>query len=169
MIQIIFSRIGWFILLFLLQILIFNHIHLFGYATPMPYLYFIMLLPSSTPRWVSILLGFILGLLIDIFTNTPGMAAASLCCVGLVAPPLLNLFSPHDREDDVILPSIHTMERSGFLKYAVTLTLLHCSLFFTIELFTFQNWQDLLFYIGGSSVLTLLFVIAFEMLRSRRG
>ncbi len=168
MIQTFFSRIGWFLLLLFLQFLIFNHIHLLGYATPMPYVYFLILLPSSTPRWASIVLGFIMGLLVDIFTNTPGMAAASLCLVGLVAPPLLNLFSPHDREDDIVLPSIISMEWTGFLKYAATLTLLHCTVYFSIESFTLQAWKDVLLYIGGSSLLTLLFIIAFELLRSRK-
>lgn len=134
----------------------------------MPYVYFLILLPSSTPRWASIVLGFIMGLLVDIFTNTPGMAAASLCLVGLVAPPLLNLFSPHDREDDIVLPSIISMEWTGFLKYAATLTLLHCTVYFSIESFTLQAWKDVLLYIGGSSLLTLLFIIAFELLRSRK-
>lgn len=169
MIQIVLSRIGWLILLFFLQILVFNHIHLFGYATPMPYVYFMLLLPSSTPRWASIAIGFALGLTVDIFTNTPGMAAAALCFVGLVSQPLLNLFAPRDREDDVILPSAATMEWTGFLKYAICLTVLHCAIFFAIESFTIRDWQNLLLYIAGSAALTLLFIIAFELLRSRRG
>ncbi len=168
MIQTVLSRTGWFVLLFFLQILVFNHIHLFGYATPMPYVYFILLLPSSTPRWASISLGFALGLLVDIFTNTPGMAAAALCLTGLVSQPLLNLFAPRDREDDAILPSVATMKWTGFMKYAVCLTVLHCTTFFVIESFTIRNWQDLLPYIAGSAALTLLFIAAFEMLRSRR-
>lgn len=78
MLQTIISRLGWFVFLFLLQVLVFNHVHIFGYATPMPYIYFLLILPSDTPRWLYVLLGFVLGLLIDLFTNTPGMAAGSM-------------------------------------------------------------------------------------------
>lgn len=40
MMQKIFLRIVWFVLLVLLQALVFNNIHIGGYAIPMPYLYF---------------------------------------------------------------------------------------------------------------------------------
>ena len=32
------SRLGWFVILLMLQVFVFNHIHLFGYATPLPYI-----------------------------------------------------------------------------------------------------------------------------------
>lgn len=86
MLQTIISRLGWFVFLFLLQVLVFNHVHIFGYATPMPYIYFLLILPSDTPRWLYVLLGFVLGLLIDLFTNTPGMAAGSMTLSGLLVP-----------------------------------------------------------------------------------
>ncbi len=117
MFQTILSRIGWFLLLLLLQVLVFNHIHIMGYATPMPYVYFLLILPSDTPRWLYILLGFLLGVLIDIFGNTPGMAAATMTAIGLITPLLFNLFGPRDRDkDDNILPSMRTMERWPFVE-----------------------------------------------------
>ena len=45
MLQTIISRLGWFVFLFLLQVLVFNHVHIFGYATPMPYIF-----PPHTPQ-----------------------------------------------------------------------------------------------------------------------
>ena len=77
------SRLGWFVFLLMLQVFVFNHIHLFGYATPLPYIYFLLILPGNTSRWVYVLTGFALGLLTDLFTNTPGMAAAATCLSGL--------------------------------------------------------------------------------------
>ena len=68
-----------------------------GYATPMPYVYFLLILPSNTPRWLYVLLGFLLGVLIDIFGNTPGMAAATMTAIGLITPLLFNLFGPRQR------------------------------------------------------------------------
>ena len=82
MFQTFISRIVWFVMLLLLQALVFNHVHIFGYATPMPYIYFLLILPSVTPRWLYVLLGFLLGLSVDLFTNTPGMAAGALCLSG---------------------------------------------------------------------------------------
>lgn len=166
MVQTFFSRIGWFLLLLLLQVLVFNHIHILGYATPMPYVYFLLLLPSDTPRWAYVLLGFVLGLAIDLFTSTPGMAAASMCLTGLAVPPLLAAFSPADREDEVILPSIRTLEWGGFLRLAACAVLLNTVAFFCIEYFSFFNWNVLLINIAGSASLTILFIVAMELVRT---
>jgi len=168
MLQTLLSRLGWFVLLILLQALVFGHIHLLGYATPLPYVYFILLLSNATPRWVFVATGFAMGLCIDLFNNTPGMAAASLCACGLIAPPLLKAFTPADKEDEEIQPSARTLKWSGFLRYATCIVLLHCTLFFTIEAFTFSDWQTLLLSIGGSSVLTFIVILGLESLRSSR-
>lgn len=168
MLQTFFSRLGWFLLLLFLQVLVFNHIHLMGYATPLPYVFFLLILPSATPRWFYVLSGFVLGLLIDLFTNTPGMAAAALCACGLAAPGLLTAFAPADKDGDEFSPSAKTMKWGGFLRYATALTLLHCTLFFTIEAFSLSDWQTLLIKIGAGTLLTLLLITALELLRSRR-
>lgn len=168
MLQTYLSRLGWFVLLLFLQVMIFNHIHILGYATPMPYVYFLLILSSETPRWFYIVAGFVLGLAADLFTNTPGMAAASLCACGLVAPQLLMSLAPSDKDTDELRPSARTMKWSGFLGYAFCLTLLHCLLYFTIEAFSLSDWQTLLINIGASTAITFLLIAAFEMLRSRK-
>lgn len=166
MIQTILSRIGWFLLLVALQVFVFNHIHVMGYATPMPYVYFLLILPSDLSRWISVALGFALGLIIDVFTDTPGVASASLCATGLVVPMLLKAFTPTDKEEEVFIPSSHTLGRVRFISFAALASLMNTALYFVIELFSFYNWESLLIGIGGSWVLTLLFVIALEAIRS---
>ncbi len=166
MLQTLLSRIGWFFVLLLLQTMIFNHVHIFGYATPLPYIYFLLILPSATPRWLYILSGFLLGLLIDLFTNTPGMAAFTTCLSGLIIPLLLRLFSPSD-SDDGFEPSHRSMEWSSFLKFTISAVFLHCLTFFTIEAFAFFDWATLLIQVGGSSLLTTLIVVAMELVRTK--
>lgn len=153
--------------LFLLQVFVFNHVHIFGYATPMPYLYFLLILPSNTPHWLYVLLGFILGLLIDLFTNTPGIAAASLCLIGLLTPYLLTAFSPKDRDEEAFEPSHKSMEWTSFIHYVLVASLIHCLTFFTLEAFSFFDWQVLLINIAGSTLLTMLFIVAMELVRKK--
>ena len=73
MVQTFLSRVGWCISLLLLQVLGFNHIHIFGFATPMPYIYFLLILPGETARWLYIVLGFVMGMLVDLFATTPAL------------------------------------------------------------------------------------------------
>lgn len=167
MLQILLSRFTWLVTLWLLQVLVFNHVHIFGYATPMPYVYFLILLPSDTSRWIYVAVGFVLGLSVDLFTNTPGMAAASLCLTGLLAPPLLRLFSSAEEEDDSFVPSKNTLEWGAFAGYALSLTLVHCIAFFAIESFSLFDWQMLLFNILGSTALSFIVMIAMELIRSK--
>ncbi len=167
MIQTIVSRFCWFAALLLMQVLVFNHIHIYGYATPMPYVYFLLILPGSTPRWAYVALGFALGLLVDIFTSTPGVAAASLTFCGLVTPQALRLFAPSDDDDNTFYPSRRTMKWGGFARYAFTVSLLHCACFLSLEAFSFSDAATLALSVACSTTLTLLLVMAMELVRSR--
>ncbi len=165
MLQTLITRIGWFFLLLFLQSILFNHIHLMGYATPMPYVYFLLLLPSNTPHWLYVLLGFLLGLLVDIFSNTPGMAAASLCFTGLLTPLMLQLSILNNRNEETFIPSARTLEWSGFLCFAGMAVVVNTFVFFCIEHFNFFNTTVLLVSGISSALLTFLFVIALELFR----
>ncbi len=50
-----------------------------------------------------------MGLCVDVFANTPGVAAASMTAVGLLQPYLFELFVPRDSADD--LESVHAFYR----------------------------------------------------------
>lgn len=63
-------RIGWFVGLILLQVLILNNVHIAGVATPFLYVYFILKFNSGTSRNELMVWGFCMGLAIDIFSNT---------------------------------------------------------------------------------------------------
>lgn len=165
MLQQFLTRLFWFVLMVGLQALVFNHIHLLGYATPMPYIYVLLILPNDTARWVYVALGFALGLTIDLFSNTLGAAAATTTLVGLLTPWMLDLFGPDDRPEESFVPSTRTMRWSGFLKYAAFLTIVHTALFFLIESFSLFHLLTLLLNIVGSVLLTLVLIMAIERIR----
>lgn len=153
------------VVLMLSQVLVFNHIHILGYAIPMPFVYLVLMLHSSTSRWMYVLWGFIVGLVIDIFSNTLGENAAAMTFLGLIAPRLLDVFSPADRGDDGFIPSPHTMQWGGYVRYATTATLIFTTLFFLMESFSLFDVVRLCIHIASSSFLTLLIIFAIEHLR----
>ena len=79
-------KIGWFIGLVLLQVLILNNVHIAGYATPFLYIYLILKFESETPRNALMLWAFFLGLTVDIFSDTPGMNAAATVALAFFTP-----------------------------------------------------------------------------------
>ena len=104
------------------QLLVFNHIHLFGYATPLPYVYLVLSLPMDTERWEALLWGFTCGLLADITMLTPGVGAFALTLTAFMQPTLLKLMAPKDAVEDM-RPSYSTMGFWSYSYYAGILTL----------------------------------------------
>lgn len=156
-----------FVSLLALQVVILNGIHLFGCATPLLYVFFPISLRQGTPRWAALLWCFALGLSIDLFSDTWGMAAASLTLIGLTQPYLLPLFAPRDSAD-VLLPSATTLGRPKYALYTAVLVTLHCAVFFTLEQFSFFNWRQWLLNIGGSTAATLLLVWVADMIVKKK-
>lgn len=166
MFNVILPRVLWIIGLVLAHTLVFNHIHLMGYATPMPYVYALIILPHGTARWIYVVLGFSIGIVIDILSNTVGAAAAALTLVGLVTPLLLRTFAPDDKLEEEFTPSIKTMQWGGFLKFAVVVTLIHTLVFFLLETFSLFDALEILIKVGSSTALTVIFMMTFEKLRN---
>ncbi len=162
----IIKRAATFVALCLVQVLVLNQMHLFGCATPLLYVYMALLFPLDSQRWAVMLWCFMLGLVIDVFSNTPGLASASMTLVGLVQPYLLRLFVPRDAPEG-IAPSMATIGTDKYLCYAFLLVLLHCLCIFSLEAFSFFNWIHWLECVGGSTAITFLLVVILESVRRK--
>lgn len=161
----IFSLLS-FVLLLLAQVLICNHIHIFDCATPLLYVYFILPAKRNTPKWYLLLLSFILGLCVDLFTNTPGVAAASMTLTAFIQPYLLTLFIPYDSPDD-FQPTFRTLGVAKYMGYTFILVLINVLTFYSIEIFNFFNIVQWACCVGGSTLITLLLVWVLENLMKR--
>lgn len=159
-------KIGWFIGLVLLQVLILNNVHIAGYATPFLYIYLILKFESDTPRNTLMLWAFFLGLGVDVFSDTPGMNAAAAVLLAFVRPVFLRLFVPRDMLESFV-PSIRTMGILPFLKYLVASVFVHHALLLTIEFFSFAHIGTLLLRIAASTLLTVTCIMAVEGIRKK--
>ena len=156
-----------FVVLLLAQALVLNHIHLFDCATPLVYVYFVASFRRSYPRWGVLVWRFLMGLCVDIFSNTPGVAATSMTTIGLLQPYLLELFTQRDSDDD-LQPAIFTFGFTRYLFYTLLLTFAYCLLFFTVETFSFFNWQQWALSVSSSTVLSVILIIVVANLRKRQ-
>lgn len=158
------NRIGWFVGLILLQVLILNNVHIAGYATPFLYIYFILKLNSGTSRSGLMFWAFFLGLIIDIFSDTPGMNAAATVLLAFLRPYILRLFTPRDNLDSFV-PSFKSMGISSFLKYTIVCVCAHSFALLTIEFFSFSSILLLLLRVVLCTLLTVTCIIAVEGIR----
>lgn len=157
-----------FVLLVLCQVVVFNHICLFGVAVPLVFVYFLIKLPVTLGiNWV-MTLAFLLGLTVDIFSNTQGVNALACTLLAVMRMPVFHLYVP--RQDDITNPepSVRALGMSVFMKYTITLVTLYCTLFFIIEAFAFFDFLRMILRIVCSSLLTFVIILAFEGFTSTR-
>lgn len=158
-----------FIFLVLFQVLILNNIQLSGYLNPFLYVLFILMLPFQTPDWLVLLLAFILGLSIDLFSDTGGLHAAATVFMAFFRKPILKLISPREGYDVVQKPTVQQFGFGWFFSYAGILVLLHHFFLFYMEAFHFSEFFSTFFRVILSSIftLTLVFISQFFFRDSR--
>ncbi len=155
-----------FVVLCLLQALVLNHVNLFGCATPLLYVFLPLTFPHRISRSAAMLWAFFLGVTIDFFSNTPGMAAAALTLVAAIQPTFFSLFLQHDAPDD-LQPSAHTMGLASYTFFTTVLVFIHCFVLFTLEAFSFFNWWLWLKSVVGSTLITTIIIITIEAFRRK--
>jgi rod shape-determining protein MreD len=148
-----------FIVLVLLQVLIFNNIRFLGYINPLLYIWFIISLPTGVNRSMTLLVAFLMGLLLDIFSNTPGMYAFATVFVAFARKNFLQLFVPRDIYTDYE-PSVKVLGFPIFLKYTACMVVLLHLLLFTLEDFTLDNYWLVIMKTLVNSTITLLLVFS---------
>lgn len=152
-----------FIVLILLQGLILNNIELNGYINPFLYVLFILTLPFSTSKYLVLILSFITGLAIDIFSSTMGFHVAATVFIGFLRPYILKLLEPRDGYEPNYSINVSDMGLKWFATYTIILVLGHHLFLFYIESFTISQFFTTLGRALLSTIFTL-FLIAITQL-----
>ena len=126
-----------FVVLVLFQVLVINHIRLGAYVHPYIYLAFIMLLPFGVPKWQLLILGFMLGLAVDLFTGTLGLHAGATTLMAFCRPAIIKLVSGTLKFENITEPNIGQLGGIWFLRYALCMVFVHHFGLFFFESFSF--------------------------------
>lgn len=155
----------WLVAGVLLQVLLFNRLHVEG-GIVLFYVYLLLKVPVEVARPVQILMGFLTGLTIDVFCNTPGMHALAATTTMWLREPILRSFV--DTEDfKAGAPGLSALGLMVFLRYIAVLVVLHAVVLYLAEAFSLLHWPTLLLKISISILLTLLASLAVELARGR--
>lgn len=145
-----------------LQVLIFNRVHILGGVC------FVMLIPMlkmplNINRQLQIFLGFLFGLIIDIFFNTHGLYAFSLCTLMALRLPVLKLYIDYESAKvGIITP--RRVGYNSYLFYVFTAILLFCIILYGVESLFLLNIWALVCKILISLLLTFITVYLIEMI-----
>lgn len=72
-----------------LQVLLFDHINLFGFSCPSVYLFFIISYRFDRSQFFLILLGFLLGFVLDIVQNSSGANTIATLLISFIRPMVI--------------------------------------------------------------------------------
>jgi len=154
--------------LILFQLLVLNNIQFSGFVNPYVYIMIILLLPSLTPAWALLLISFFTGLVIDLFSGSPGMHASATVMAGFARPYVLRLIAPRDGYESGSDLSMPAYGLRWFFTYATIIIVIHHTTLFFVEVFRFTDFFRTILRILLSSVFTLGFVLLIEYYRKGR-
>lgn len=159
-----------FIVLILVQVLILNNIQFLQVVNPYLYVLFIITLPLSVARPLALIIGFALGLSIDIFTNTLGVHTFATVLAAFIQKPLGKLFAPREdnKTSELVIPSMASFGRIQFMKFATLIVFCHHTALFVVEAFSFNNPLLILLRILSSSGFTILLIFIIEFFSIRK-
>jgi len=154
-----------FILLILLQLLLFNNIQFSGYVNPYVYILFILLLPVEIPAWLMLIISFTTGIIVDMFSGTPGMHSSATLMAGFSRPYILRVIAPRDGYEAGSSPSMITYGFRWFLSYALLVVLIHHTTLFYLEVFRISEFFRTMLRVFLSSLFTMAFILLIEFYR----
>ncbi|WNH11116.1 rod shape-determining protein MreD [Thalassobellus suaedae] len=155
-----------FFVLILIQVLICNHVNFLGYINPYIYVLFIVLYPTKNNRILFILLSFLLGLSIDLFSDSGGIHAAASVLIAYARPVLLR-FSFGVQYENYAL-KFENLEFGSKLVYISLLTIIHHTVLFYLEIFSVSKIILILQKTLFSSIFTILLCMLITIIFSRK-
>jgi len=153
-----------FLVLVLLQVFILNNVQMGGFVNPYIYILFIILLPVNTPKWLLLVLGFVLGLSIDLFAHTPGMNSSASVFLAFIRPYILEIVAPREGYEKDSSPRIKIYGFTWFLRYAFIMVLAHHFVLFYIEVFRFSDFFLTFSRVILSTIFSTLLIVTSQYL-----
>lgn len=147
-----------FIILVLVQVLALNNVQFLGFINPYIYIFFLLSLPARLAQWITLILAFVLGLTIDMFSNSMGTHAFATVMMAFFRSPTIQLFTSIEEGINPI-PSYYSFGVGAYIKYVVLMVLIHHSTLFFIEAFSFANLWIVFSKIILSSAVTIFLVL----------
>lgn len=147
-----------FVVLFLMQLFIFDRLLISTAILPMAYVAFIILLPMQTSAGVMLLWGALIGAIFDVTMGMPGVNSIATIFLCYVRGSLLQWTVGREL---IMLGGAPTVARVGsrrYFRYMILAVLIHSIILFSVEYMNLMEWRFLLRRIIYSSAVTILFV-----------
>ena len=160
------KQIGRYILVMLLQVLLFDQLQFWGVCHPYIYILCLMMMPITLPHNVDMLIGAGVGLLMDVFCNSLGVHTAACIMLMFIRPYLIGaIVNDKDRLNEQI--SLRSIGMEALIKYVVILVLVHHLMVFMLAAWSWSHFGFVLLETLVSSIITCLIILGYNILKYR--
>ena len=156
-----------FLLLVIVQGLVFNHIDLFNYINPFIYILFIFQFPVRKKIGLFLILSFLLGLSVDFFSDSGGIHAAASTFIAFLRLPYLK-FVLGKSDFDYVLFHLRGMPINKAILFLSGLTFVHHFIVFSLEYFSLSEITVILSKTFYTSLFTIFLSTLVLLLFSKR-
>ncbi len=160
--RVLITQTASFLIFCLLQVILFHNMNFYQVAFAFGYIGFILFLPIETGRMWVVILGFILGIIIDAFYDTFGVHAAATTLMAFSRGIVIDLIEPGGNEASI---RMHPKQQGWavFLTYVLILTAIHNISFLALDAYGMGFTFNLLLAMGATTLLNTLLVTTLRM------
>lgn len=155
-----------YIVVMLLQVLLFNQLQLWDVCHPYIYILCLLMMPITIPHWMSMVLGAVAGLVMDVFCNSIGIHMAGCILLMYIRPYLIGaIVNDKDRLNEQI--STQTIGWEAMLEYVIIMVVLHHLTIFSLAAWSWTHIGFVLLESLVSSTVTILVIMGYNSLRDK--
>ena len=146
-------QIGRYVIVMMLQVLLFNQLQLWGVCHPYIYVLCLLMMPLTLSQTADMIIGAAVGLVMDVFCNSLGVHTTA--CI------LLMFIRPYEQLNS------RTLGITAMAKYVVILVLIHHFMVFMLAAWSWTHFWFVLAETAVSSALTIGIVLGYNILTDK--
>lgn len=144
-----------------LQLLVFNRLQFLGLCHPMVYVLCLMMMPLRLNTKIDMVIGAAIGLIMDLFSNSPGIHMAASVFIMYLRREIIRrlIMEPERIKGDI---DLHILGTESFIQYTMSLVLIHHSIIFILNTWSWSMIGWALLEILISSIVTCALILAYN-------
>ncbi len=155
-----------YIIVMLLQVLLFDQLQLWGVCHPYIYILCLLMMPINLPNIVEMLVGALVGLVMDVFCNSLGVHMAACILIMFIRPYLIgSIVNDKDRLKEQM--SLRAIGMEQLFRYVLTMVLIHHLTVFLLAAWSWQHMGFVLLETIVSGIITTVVIIGYNILKYR--
>ena len=158
------KQLGRYIVVMLLQVLLFDQLQLLGVCHPYIYILCLLMMPITLPHSVDMIIGAIIGLVMDVFCNSLGIHTAACVLLMFIRPYLIGVIvNDKDRLNEQI--TLRAIGMEAMIKYVIILVLIHHLTVFALGAWSWNHIGFVLLETLISGFITISIIIGYNALK----